>query len=124
MIFVPPPSFWSKKQRYIPIPENATEEQLNNINARNKEISFNNRICANVKPYFFGYVYDREMKRYKEHKDKYNSISLKICHKNLSDILLITSLIFSISVGIFDMSSPVISAKLFLNLSKLIAFKF
>ena len=87
MVFVPHPSFWNKRQRYIPIPENATEEQLNNINARNKEISFNNRICANIKPYFFGYVYDREMKRYKEHKDKYNSISLKICHKNLSDIL-------------------------------------
>ena len=87
MIFIPPPSFWSKRQRYIPIPENATEEKVLEITNKNKEISFNNRICANVKPYFFGYVYDREMKKYKEHKDKYNSISLKICHKSLSDIL-------------------------------------
>ena len=87
MLFVPPPSFWNVKQRYIQIPENSTKEEIDRINSKNKEISFNNRICADVKPYFFGYIYDKEMKRYKEHKDKYNSLSRKLYQKSLSDIL-------------------------------------
>lgn len=84
---MPPPKEWSKRQRYIKIPENSTTEEIEKINKQNKKISFNNRICANVKPYFFGYVYDKEMKEYNTHKKKYNIYSQKMLNKKFSDIL-------------------------------------
>ena len=87
MVYTPPPSYWNKKQRYISIPEDATEDQIREINEKNSEISFNNRICANTKPYFFGYVYDRDMKKYKEHKNEFNSRAEEIFNKKLSDII-------------------------------------
>ena len=87
MVYVPPPSYWNKKQKYIPIPENATEEQIELINKKNSEIYFNNRICASTKPYFFGYVYDRDMKKYKEHKNEFNSRAEESFNKKLSDIM-------------------------------------
>ena len=87
MVFVPPPKEWSKRQKYIKVPENSTTEDIEKINKQNKKISFNNRICANVKPYFFGYVYDKEMKEYNAHKKKYNIYSQKMLNKKFSDIL-------------------------------------
>ena len=86
-IFIPPPAEWSKRRRYIPIPENATKEEIEKIHSENSKISFNNRICANVKPYFFGYIYDREMKKYKAHKNKYNKIATLDFGTGLKDIL-------------------------------------
>lgn len=66
------PRSWSHRQSYIPIPESATPEQIEEITKRNKEIQFQNSICCNKKAYFFGYVYPKKMEEYKAHKRIYD----------------------------------------------------
>lgn len=88
MVFVPPPAYWNKRQKYIPIPEDADEETIDKIKEENRTIQFNNRICANRKPYFFGYVYDREMEGYKYYKQtKYDRIAENDFGKRFDEIL-------------------------------------
>ena len=88
MVFVPPPSYWNKRQKYIPIPDDANKETADKIREENKIIQFNNRICANKKPYFFGYVYDREMEGYKYYKQtKYDRIAENDFGKRFDEIL-------------------------------------
>lgn len=64
-----------------------SEEEKDVAKKENEKIAFNNRICADTKPYFFGYIYDREMKKYKTHKDKYNRIAMLDFDKTLKEIL-------------------------------------
>ena len=88
MVFVPPPAYWNKRQKYIPIPDDADKETTDKIKEENRIIQFNNRICANKKPYFFGYVYDREMEGYKVYKkEKYEGISRVYYKKEFDEIL-------------------------------------
>lgn len=70
--YTPPPKKWSKPQRFIPVPENATEEELESIRMENERIKFENSICCNKHAYFFGYVYPKRMTEYKEHKRSVN----------------------------------------------------
>jgi len=72
--YTPPPKHWSKRQKYIPIPDNASLELKEEIEKQNEEIKFNNSICCNKKTYFFGYVYPAKMVEYRKHKKKYDKI--------------------------------------------------
>lgn len=87
IVSIPPPSYWNKKQKYIPIPENSTSEEVERITKQNQEIFFNNKICACTKPYFFGYVYDKEMKKYKEYKKDFNRSAEDFFGRSLSEII-------------------------------------
>lgn len=64
-----------------------SEEELEIAKQENKRIFFDNRICADTKPYFFAYVYDREMKKYRDYKNKYNRIASLDFQKKLSEII-------------------------------------
>lgn len=68
MSYTPPPAKWSKKQRYHQIPEDATSEQIEQLQELNKKIAFENSICCDKKAYFFGYVYPKKMTEYRTHK--------------------------------------------------------
>lgn len=73
-IFIPPPKNWSKRRRYIQL-DGLTDEQRKIAEEENKRIHFENKICGFKKPYFFGYVYPKQMKEYKKHKGIYNQMS-------------------------------------------------
>lgn len=66
--YEPPKKEWSKRQKYIQIPDGATEEEITRINKANERIKFENSICCDKKAYFFGYVYPAKMQEYKNHK--------------------------------------------------------
>lgn len=55
--YTPPPKYWSKRQQYIPIPENCSLEERQEIEKQNQKIRFNNSICCDKKAYFFRYIY-------------------------------------------------------------------
>ena len=73
-IFVPPPKYWNKKQKYLVINDDMTQQEKDDILQKNKEIAFNNRICADKKPYFFGYIYPKIMVEYNSHRNNYNKL--------------------------------------------------
>lgn len=83
----PVPIFWSKKQKYISITEEMSEEEKSLAVKQNKEIAFNNRICGNKKPYFFGYVYPAKMAEQTKHKNNYKNMSLMMFGEKLYDVL-------------------------------------
>ena len=51
-----------------------TEEEKNKISEINKEIYFNNKICGDRKPYFFGYIYPKYMDEFKRHRNNYKKM--------------------------------------------------
>lgn len=67
--YSPPPRAWSKKQRYLDVPEGATDEQIKEIQEKNERIKFENRICCDKKAYFFGYVYPHKRAEYNKSLD-------------------------------------------------------
>lgn len=86
-IFIPPPRKWSHKQKRLEIKDGMSKEEILNINKANDRIDFENKICANRKPYFFVYVYPSLYKDYKEYKSVYNKYSKTVIGKTISDIL-------------------------------------
>ena len=70
-MFTPPPKSWSKRQRYIDTSVLQGEE-LEAAQKENKRIQFENRIACTKKAYFFGYVYPKLMKEYKQYKNIQN----------------------------------------------------
>lgn len=86
-IFVPPPKYWNKKQKYLVINDDMTQQEKDDILQKNKEIAFNNRICADKKPYFFGYIYPKIMVEYNSHRNNYKKLC-KILYKcNIFDLM-------------------------------------
>lgn len=77
-VFKSYPKYWSHRQKYIPITDDMTDEQKQEIQKQNEEIKFNNSICCDKKTYFFGYVYPKEMARLKHYKKKQGDL----CRKN------------------------------------------
>lgn len=77
VVFENVPSYWSHRQKYIPITDDMTDEQKKEAQKQNEEIKFNNSICCDKKTYFFGYVYPKEMKRLKQYKKKQKDLCLK-----------------------------------------------
>lgn len=78
VVYSAPPKYWSHRQKYIPITDDMTDEQKQEIQKQNEEIKFNNSICCDKKTYFFGYVYSKEMARLKHYKKKQGDL----CRKN------------------------------------------
>lgn len=66
--YTPPKKEWSKKQKYLLVPDSATKDDIDRINKENEKIKFNNSICCDKKAYFFGYVYPVKMQEYKNHR--------------------------------------------------------
>jgi len=89
--YTPPPKHWSKRQKYIPIPDNASLELKEEIEKQNEEIKFNNSICCNKKTYFFGYVYPAKMVEYRKHKKKYDKICRSKFKMSISDLIRVTN---------------------------------
>lgn len=87
--YTPPPSKWSKRQRYFNIPENATEEEIKEIEEKNRQIAFDNSICCSKKAYFFGYVYPKIMNDYEKHKKIYNNFSYAKFGMSINDLIKI-----------------------------------
>lgn len=77
-VFESYPKYWTHRQKYIPITDDMTDEQKQEIQKQNEEIKFNNSICCDKKTYFFGYVYPKEMARLKRYKKKQGDL----CRKN------------------------------------------
>lgn len=86
-IFIPPPRKWSHRQKKIEITRGMTEDEIKEIEEKNAKISFENKICANKKPYFFIYVYPALQKEYKAYKSSHNKYSKMMFGKNLNDLL-------------------------------------
>lgn len=80
------PKYWSHRQKYIPITDDMTDEQKQEIQKQNEEIKFNNSICCDKKTYFFGYVYPKEMARLKRYKKKQGDLCRKIFGCKLKDL--------------------------------------
>lgn len=87
--YTPPPSFWSKRKRYLPITDGMTEEQIKETEEINKKIYFDNSVCCSKKAYFFGYVYPKLMEDYKKHKKVYNNISYGNFNMSINDLIKI-----------------------------------
>jgi hypothetical protein len=87
--YSPPPSHWSKKQKYIQIPDGATQEEIDSITEQNREIQFQNNICCSKKTYFFGYVYPQKMREYKQHKKAYNNMCYIKFGMGINDLIRI-----------------------------------
>lgn len=86
-VFIPPPKHWSKKQKYIKIEDDLSEEEKLEIIRKNKEIAFNNRIAGDKKAYFFGYIYPKYMEEYNRHKSNYKKMCKLIYSSSLYDLL-------------------------------------
>lgn len=87
--YTPPPKKWSKRQKYIQVPENATQEEIEKIRLKNEEIKFDNSICCSKKAYFFGYVYPQKMKEYREHRRCYDDRSRSKFGIGINDLIKI-----------------------------------
>lgn len=59
---------------------------LNKSIEENNKIAFNNKICCTKKSYFFGYVYPKIMKEYKQYKNVYNQMSFQRFGMCIKDI--------------------------------------
>lgn len=84
--YTPPPKKWSHKQKYIEIPDDATESEIERIKAENEKIKFDNSICCDRKTYFFGYVYPKHLKDYNIHKKNYNQLAMDTVGMTLNGI--------------------------------------
>lgn len=73
-IFIPPPKEWSKKQKYISITSEMTPKEKKEAEKDNQIINFNNKICGDRKPYFFGYVYPKYLRDHMRHKKNYKKM--------------------------------------------------
>ena len=87
MTYTPPPKHWSKKQRYMMIPKECDDEKIKQIQEYNENVSFNNKICADKKPYFFGYVYPKYMEEYNRHRSNYKKMSKLIFDTDLYSLI-------------------------------------
>lgn len=54
---------------------------------KNQEIAFNNRICADKKPYFFGYVYPKIMTHYNVSKRNYKQLCRVMFKCDLTELM-------------------------------------
>lgn len=86
-VFVPPPRKWSHRQKPIKIEEGTPNSEVNKIKEINDKIYFENRICANKKPYFFCYVYPNLMSDYKNFKKEYDAQCKKLFGKKVNDVI-------------------------------------
>ena len=86
-VFVPPPKYWNKKQKYVSITEDMPEEEKRAAILKNQEIAFNNRICADKKPYFFGYVYPKIMTHYNVSKRNYKQLCRVMFKCDLTELM-------------------------------------
>ena len=86
-VFVPPPKYWNKKQKYVSITEDMPEEEKRAAILKNQEIAFNNRICADKKPYFFGYVYPKIMAHYNVSKRNYKQLCRVMFKCDLTELM-------------------------------------
>lgn len=66
-IFIPPPKHWTKRQKFIEITSNMTEEDIRDVEKKNKEIAFNNKITVDKKAYFFKYIYKSLDQEYEDY---------------------------------------------------------
>lgn len=85
-VFVPPPKYWSKKQKFIQITDDMTEEQKQSALVENKKIAFNNRIAVDRKAYFFGYIYPRIRTEYDIHVKMYKDLCNQLYHMSISQL--------------------------------------
>ena len=86
-VFTPPPKEWSRKQNYIEITDDMTENQKEIAQQENKRIYELNKICGDRKPYFFGYIYQKFMVDYKRHKKNYNMMANMMYGDSLNNII-------------------------------------
>lgn len=86
-VFVPPPKVWSKKQKFIQIPKDATESERKELQSQNDLIAFNNRIAVDRKAYFFGYVYPNLKAEYDVHVKSYRALCKQLHHSTISQLL-------------------------------------
>ena len=86
-IFTPPPRNWSRKQRYLDVTDDMSENQKLEIKEANKKIAFENRITGDKKPYFFGYIYPKYMDEYKRHIKNYRTMCDLMYDMKLNDLL-------------------------------------
>lgn len=64
-----------------------TDLEKENALEKNKEISFNNKLAAEKKPYFFGYIYSKYMDEHKKHKSNYKKMCKLMYHCNLHELI-------------------------------------
>ena len=74
----PIPKYWTKKEKIDY--ENDTEEEISRK-------QFNNRIVADKKPYFMGYIYPKMLEDHKKYQKKNNIKALRKFGKNINDLL-------------------------------------
>lgn len=74
----PIPKYWTKKQKIDY--ENDTQEEI-------QEKQFNNRIVADKKPYFMGYIYPKMLEDHKKYQRKNNIKAIRKFGKNINDLL-------------------------------------
>lgn len=86
-VFVPPPKFWSKKQKFIQFPENCTDEERKQIQEQNNQIAFNNKIAVDRKAYFFSYVYPKLKTEYDTHCKLYKQLCVSQFRCTISQLL-------------------------------------
>lgn len=86
-VFVPPPKFWSKKQKFLPFPEGISEEQRKQIQEQNNKIAFNNKIAVDRKAYFFSYIYPTLRAQYEAHCKSYKQMCSQMFRCTLSQLL-------------------------------------
>ena len=86
-IFVPPPKYWYKKQKYKTTDGITDKTQLEEIKKYNEIIQFNNKVCCDRKAYFFGYIYAKYMNEYTKHKKNYNKMCKLLYNMNLYSLI-------------------------------------
>lgn len=84
--YTPPPKEWSHRQKYIEIPECATDAEKEMIKKQNERIKFDNSICCDRKTYFFGYVYPKHLVDYNRHKKMYNEYCMNMFGMTLNGL--------------------------------------
>ncbi len=73
----PIPKHWTKKEKIDY--ENDTEAEI-------ERKQFNNRIVADIKPYFMGYIYPKMLEDHKKYQKKNNTKALRKTGKNINDL--------------------------------------
>ena len=86
-VFIPPPKFWSKKQRFVQTLDGMPELQQNEIQKENENIAFNNKIAVDKKAYFFGYIYPSLKTEYDIHVKTYRALCKQLYHTTVSKLI-------------------------------------
>lgn len=73
----PIPKYWTKKEKIDY--ENDTEAEI-------QRKQFNNRIVADTKPYFMGYIYPKMLEDHKKYLRKNNIKSMRKCGVNINEL--------------------------------------